>query len=228
MRPGETLAIRGCDLNMSNLVWEYEPENHKTEHHGKRRIIFLGPKAQAVVRDFLKVDLQAYLFSPRDGRADFVARKYRPGSSLNPTCGGSKLRDRYTIYSYRRAIAEACDKASPPPEPLCRQAWETKRAWMERLTPGQKDELSQWKKAHRWHPNQLRHSTATYLRREFGIEAARIILGHSTAFTTEIYSEMDREKARQIIWRAPQLLPLAFFNSPPAPARASAHFEGPW
>ncbi len=34
-----------------------------------------------------------------------------------------------------------------------------------------------------------------YLRKEFGVELARIILGHSTAFTTEIYAEVDRKKA---------------------------------
>ena len=33
------------------------------------------------------------------------------------------------------------------------------------------------------------------LRKRHGIEVARIILGHSTAFTTEIYTEADRDKA---------------------------------
>ncbi|MBI1901755.1 MAG: site-specific integrase [Planctomycetia bacterium] len=50
-----------------------------------------------------------------------------------------------------------------------------------------------------WHPHQLRHNAATSLRREFGIEVARIILGHATAFTTEIYAEADREAARAAI-----------------------------
>ena len=161
MRPGETLAMRGCDLNMSGKIWEYEPESHKTEHHGKRRLIFLGPKAQAVLQEFLKTDLEVYLFSPRDGRADFVARSYRRGAALK------EVGDRYTIYSYRRAIATACIRAGVP----------------------------------HWHPTQLRPNAVTHLRREFGIEAARIILGHSTAFTTEIYAEVDHAKAREIVAR---------------------------
>src|SRR5262249_38166239 len=50
-----------------------------------------------------------------------------------------------------------------------------------------------------WYPNQLRHNAATNLRREYGIELARIILGHSTAFTTEIYAEADKAQAIEVI-----------------------------
>lgn len=46
-----------------------------------------------------------------------------------------------------------------------------------------------------WTPHQLRHAAATELRKEFGVELARVILGHSSAFTTEIYAEADRAKA---------------------------------
>jgi integrase len=65
-RPGEVLIMRGCDLDMTGSVWTYVPSSHKTEHHGRGRTIFIGPKAQAVIRPFLKADPQAYLFSPRD------------------------------------------------------------------------------------------------------------------------------------------------------------------
>ncbi|MCD4824637.1 MAG: hypothetical protein K8S55_08520 [Phycisphaerae bacterium] len=36
---------------------------------------------------------------------------------------------------------------------------------------------------------------ATELRKEFGLEAARVILGHRSAAITEVYAEMDRQKA---------------------------------
>ncbi len=45
------------------------------------------------------------------------------------------------------------------------------------------------------HPHQLRHNAATELRKEFGLEAARVILGHRSAAITEVYAEMDRQKA---------------------------------
>jgi integrase len=53
----------------------------------------------------------------------------------------------------------------------------------------------------KWHPNQLRHNAATALRKEFGIEAARVVLGHRSALVTEIYAEADRGRAAEIMER---------------------------
>ena len=50
-----------------------------------------------------------------------------------------------------------------------------------------------------WSPNQLRHAAATRIRAAYGIEIARIILGHSSAVTSEIYAEIDREKVLKIM-----------------------------
>ena len=50
-----------------------------------------------------------------------------------------------------------------------------------------------------WSPNRLRHLAATRIRKEFGIESARIILGHASAVTSEIYAEIDREKVQEIM-----------------------------
>jgi integrase len=46
-----------------------------------------------------------------------------------------------------------------------------------------------------WKPNQLRHTAATILRREFGLEVSRCILGHSSPETTLVYAEADWAKA---------------------------------
>lgn len=56
-------------------------------------------------------------------------------------------------------------------------------------------------KVPQWSPNQLRHNAATTLRREFGLDAAQVILGHSTADTTQIYADLDRAKAMEIVSR---------------------------
>jgi integrase len=50
-------------------------------------------------------------------------------------------------------------------------------------------------------PPQLRHNTTTELWKEFGIEAARIILGHHSAAVTEIYAEKDEQQAVEAIAR---------------------------
>src|SRR5439155_14890293 len=71
MRPGEVVRLRAFDLDMAGKVWLYRPGSdrgpmgqHKTTHHGYQRIVAIGPKAQAVIRPWLKLDTQAYLFSP--------------------------------------------------------------------------------------------------------------------------------------------------------------------
>lgn len=108
-RPTEALIVRGCDLNMSGDIWEYRPATHKTEHHGKTRMVFIGNDAQEVLRSFLSTDLQKYLFSPREAVAEMLARRCRPGSKMREGIG-----ERYSVHSYDKAIERACDKAGVP------------------------------------------------------------------------------------------------------------------
>jgi integrase len=49
-----------------------------------------------------------------------------------------------------------------------------------------------------WAPNQLRHSHATIVRREFGVEASQVMLGHAHVNTTEIYAEVNAERGREV------------------------------
>jgi len=65
-RAGELVTMRVGDLDMSGRVWAYRPRQHKTAHHGIAREIYIGPKAQLVLNPWVKLDLQAYLFSPTD------------------------------------------------------------------------------------------------------------------------------------------------------------------
>jgi integrase len=108
-------------------------------------------------------------------------------------------RGHYTTDSYRRAIARACDQAFPPPPPLAQRDDETAGEWRKRLTPEQRAELLVWRKAHRWHPHQLRHSAATRVRKQFGLDAAQVVLGHKSADVAQIYAEADLAKAEKIM-----------------------------
>ena len=50
-----------------------------------------------------------------------------------------------------------------------------------------------------WHPHQLRHNYATDVRKRYGLEAAQILLGHSSATLTDaVYAERDEAKAARI------------------------------
>jgi integrase len=107
--------------------------------------------------------------------------------------------DRYTVSSYGHAIHAACDQAFPAPAPLARQDGETRKEWQARLTDDQRGELAAWQTAHSWAANQLRHAKATELRLKAGIDAARVVLGHRSPKTTEVYAEIDGNKAAEVM-----------------------------
>ena len=202
MRPGEVVLMRTADIDMSGPIWIYTPAEHKTEHHGRHRVVHLGPQAQAVLRPFLRPTLERYIFSPAEVKAERsrIKRLERvtpmTPSQLARTPKQNAMRaagPRYTTMSYARAIAYACDKAFP--HPLLSKVRGSK------LSGEQRADLKAWRKAHRWSPNRLRHNAATYLRKHFGIEAARVVLGHSSAVVTEIYAEQDLSKAAEIMMR---------------------------
>jgi hypothetical protein len=43
------------------------------------------------------------------------------------------------------------------------------------------------------------HTAATNLRKEYGLEAAQVILGHKTLTVTQIYAEKNVEAAQRIM-----------------------------
>ncbi len=77
MRPGEVVIIRTCDLNTTGKIWEYNPSSFKTEHHEleRGRTVYIGPRAQEILRPWLKADLEAFLFSPAEAFAELQAER---------------------------------------------------------------------------------------------------------------------------------------------------------
>jgi site-specific recombinase XerC len=58
--------------------------------------------------------------------------------------------------------------------------------------------VREWQKAHRWHPNQFRHSFATRVRREHGLEAAQVLLGHARADVIQEDAERNEQLAAAV------------------------------
>ena len=185
MRSGEVCRMRRCDLDMTGDVWTYTPARHKTLYRGHSRVVYLGPKAKEILRPWLRPDLQVYLFSPAEAdewrrQQKHAARKtpisygHRPGTNRvrKPR---KKPGDFYTTDSYRGAID-----------------YGIKRCNSVRAKDGLEAIPS-------WHPHQLRHNHATMVKREHGLEVARVLLGHKHAAITEVYAEADRERAIDVV-----------------------------
>ena len=171
---------------MSNPnCWIYRPGSdqgehgtHKTAHHGHDRSILIGPRAQEVIRPFLKPDMAAYLFCPQDATQERnEKRRAKRQTPLYPAHVRLQARKRkrrprrapggaYTARVYARAIARACKKAGVP----------------------------------EWGPNRLRHSRATELR-GFGLDMVKTILGHSKVETSQVYAEKDMLAAMELVAR---------------------------
>ena len=208
-RPGEICILKPKDIDRSGDPWVYQPSEHKTAHRGYERNIYIGPEAQKKLLPFLLRPGNEHCFSPLEADAERRAllheARITPADSGNAPGTNRKSRPEkkpgpcYTVGSFYRAIQYGCDHAFPPPAPLNRRDGELSREYHRRLTEEEKEQLHAWQKAHRWHPHQLRHNAATSLRKEFGLEAARIILGHRSAAVTMIYAEADQQKAIEVI-----------------------------
>lgn len=102
MRPGEVCAITTRALDLSGEIWLYAPSDHKNAHHGKPRVVPIGPRAQALLRPRLRNQLDEPLFQP-DRRRLAKARRKEISSFVG-----------FSTASYRRAIARACERAGLP------------------------------------------------------------------------------------------------------------------
>lgn len=203
-RPGEVCQLRPCDLDRSGEIWRFTPKTHKTEHHERERIIFLGPKAQEVVLPYLLRPADAPCFSPKESAQQH--RDQRSAARVTPATYGNRPgknrvakpkrppRDAFDVPSYRRAIYRGCELAFGMPDDL--------RAIDPELTGDERTkklrEAAKWRAEHCWSPHQLRHTAATEIRHQYGLEAAQAILGHSRADVTQIYAERNNDLAARV------------------------------
>ena len=152
---------------------------HKTANSGRTnedsvtKKYAIGPKARAIIQQWLRRDENEYLFQPLEARQlVYAERKKNRKTPLTPSQRSRTAmanprrapRNHYDRQSYARAISRACKVAGVP----------------------------------KWHPNQLRHTCGTHVRKMFGAEAAQIFLGHEKLSTTEIYAERDNDLLAEI------------------------------
>jgi integrase len=71
-RPQDATGLRPSWLDTAETPWLYRPEEHKTQHLGKPRVIAFGPKARAILDPYLKrgpVDVPVFRFDGGKGKA---------------------------------------------------------------------------------------------------------------------------------------------------------------
>jgi integrase len=177
-RPGEVCALKPCHLDRSGKVWVYRvpPEANKTDHHDHDRKVFIGPRARKSLSHLLKgLRPGEYVFSPI--RAEAIRQADRRSRRKTPLWPSHLRRqEEKKKTNPKRAKRDHYDPVSfrRAVKRLCDQAG-----------------------VPRWTPNRLRHNAATRFRKKFGIEVARILLGHRKLRTTEIYAEVDLQTARK-------------------------------
>jgi integrase len=180
MRPGELVIMRGIDIDATGRVWLYRPGSdqgpegaHKTAHRGYSRIVPIGPRGQEIVKRFLKPNVEAYLFSAREAIQQWYADKRRDRKT--------KVQPSQVDRSKRRPKKRWGDRYK-----VGSYAVAIRRACITAGVP-------------HWHPHQLRHTKATEIRREAGLDAARVVLGHRSPQITELYADLDVSRAAEIM-----------------------------
>lgn len=172
-RPGEMCDLQYNDLAiLDDKVWAWTIKRHKTTWQGKKaKVIFLGPRAQAILSPYWSCDTRA---KELRGECEFVFSPWRTQVEMGRKQINRRNRPCYDTASYRQAIHRAIEKCNRERE--------------------EADEVA----VPKWSPHQLRHARGTEIRERYGLEGAQIILGHDSISTTEIYAEKNARLARQI------------------------------
>lgn len=174
-------------MDRSDDVWRYVPKSHKMAYRGRKRVILIGPRGQEILGPYLLRPENSFCFQPRESeRVRLAALREKRKSKVQPSQakrarGRRRLADSYNRTSYACAIRRACRRAFPIPVGLSDVE---QRAWIAQ---------------HCWAPNQLRHTAASEIRRQFGLEGSQTVLGHAKADTTQIYAERDMGLAAEIM-----------------------------
>jgi integrase len=176
-RPAEICRLKTTDLDMSHPdLWLYRPQEHKGQHLGRERIIYFGPKCIELLRPYLRADGKC-LFCPAESEEQRNAEKKRNRKTPMTPSARKRKRKAHRVRSWGESY----------PTTTYRNA--IYRACLKA-------------KVEPWAPNRLRHTRGSEVRKQYGLEAAQVYLGHARCDVTQVYAERDtrlgEELARKI------------------------------
>ena len=166
MRPCELCALRWSLIDTSRTPWVYRvpPEVNKNDWRGelgRPRVVCIGPRARAILERHKGDD--DVPFSPIRAMAEYL--EARRAARVTPIYGKPKEGKSAHVP---RVLGErwTTDAYTKTIRAACGKA---------KITP--------------WGANRLRHTFGTEVRREFGLEAARAVLGHTGGGSvTDVYT----------------------------------------
>jgi integrase len=186
MRPSEifNMRVRDIDMHTDPELWLYRLPSHKTQKKIKRKkVIPLGKPEQKLLAPYLKGKKpEQAVFSPAEAMAERKAErranrktKLTPSQAARDASRAKKPRTYNEFYnecSYKRAVDFAIAKGNKV--------------------------LPEGEKIPHWTPYQLRHTAATAMEDEAGLDEAQALLDHSSAQTTKRYAHARLKKLKKL------------------------------
>jgi integrase len=184
-RPGEIFNMRVGEIDKTTdpELWLYRLPHHKTEKKTKRKkVIPLGKPEQTLIAPYLegKTAEQA-VFSPKAAKLEQIIDKWA-NRKTEPTPSQVAQHEKqianltgkefYHKDTYRLAIEYAIDKANKT--------------------------LPDDEKIEHWIPYQIRHTAATAMEVEVGLEGSQTLLDHESPNTTKRYAHGRLEKQKAL------------------------------
>lgn len=210
MRSSNLCSLTMGEIDRSQEVWIYRPSKHKTTYRGQDLFVCMGPESQKVLNPFLDGrQPDEFLFSPaatvawQNGERAKRRKTPRPRANNKMARSGKARRRKpikspgrkYTARSYRRAVIYGIEAANRKREESAAQGKLSAKGKANGKTA--RSNATAVAKIS-WTPHQLRHTRATTIRKEYGVEGAQVSLGHSTANVTQVYAERDLSLAVRI------------------------------
>lgn len=171
-RSSNICDMRSCDIDMTGDVWIYVPAKHKTAWKKRNLFIVLGPQSQAILQPFIaRKQPDEYLFSPRESAEWKSGQRWE--NRKTPKWDSAlkrrgKVNQRIGVKYTKWTYRQAIHHAA-------------KIAGVPEFNP-----------------HQLRHALGTRIRKQFGVEASQVALGHASMTATQIYAERDMELAMKV------------------------------
>jgi integrase len=189
-RPGELCAMRPCDVHRSGKVrlpwtgamfdcdaekvWLYIPSKHKGTSRRKLRAIYFARQAQEILRPFLDRDPETLCFSPREAVQEQRAAQRAARIAAGGGSGGNRKKP-------------AAAPGRPPSNEYSPRSYyiaiqrACQAAGVEPFTP-----------------YSVRHLVGQEVDHDFGLDAARDVLGHSDPRTTTRYAKANSKRAAEV------------------------------